>query len=334
MMRAVAAVVCSGFVLPFSLWAQSLPVFRASRDVVVVPVTVTDRSGRFVNGLTADQFEVTDGGERRPITQFSTERVPVSLGILLDVSGSMATDPKARAVDDARWADTRRAMDLLVQRLNPEDEVLFAVFSDKVGLAVPWTRDHQRVPQAFNTLRPAGYTAMFDAVKLIAPAFQRAEHPRKVMLLITDGRDSLVPRISGAPVYRYPLSREQQVQSEIYFRQKSLRDAAIGAAQRAVTNSGAAVYAIGMGTGKGAYVDLPNLETVTANSGGYVEAIEDSAKISDALARVFDELQMQYTLAFEPANSDGKYHEINVTVKNRDLRVRARSGYQSAENRK
>jgi VWFA-related protein len=252
----------------------------------------------------------------------------VSLGILLDISGSMATDPKARAADDARWADTRRALELLVQRLNPRDEVLFAAFADKVGLAVPWTRDHDQVPRAFNALRPGGYTAMFDAVKLIAPAFQRAEHGRKVLLVITDGRDSLVPKIHGKPppVFRGG-TREQQVQAEIYYRQKTLRDLAIGATQRAVTSSGAAVYAIGMGTGKGAYVDLENLELLTANSGGYVEDITDPAEITAAVARVFDELQSQYLLAFEPAHADGKYHDIVVTTKNKDQRVRARSGY-------
>jgi Ca-activated chloride channel homolog len=318
---------CRVFALPFSLSAQDTPVFRTNTDVVVVPVTVTDRSGRFVSGLSADQFEISDGGSRRPITQFSAERVPVSLGILLDISGSMATDPKTRAADDARWADTRRALELLVQRLNPRDEVLFAAFADKVGLAVPWTREHERVPRAFNALRPGGYTALFDAVKLISPAFQRAEHSRKVMLVISDGRDSLVPRISGAPVYRYPLSREQQVQSEIYFRQKALRDSAVGAAQQVVNDSGAALYAIGMGTGKGAYVDLVNLESLTANSGGYVEAINDPADITAAVARIFDELQSQYILAFEPVHADGKYREITVTMKNRDLRVRARAGY-------
>ena len=316
----------------FPLTAQQ-PLFRSDTNVVVVPVTVTDRSGRFVRDLTPDEFEIADGGARRPVLQFASERVPVSLAILLDISGSMATDAKTRALDDARWADTRRALELLVERLNPEDEVLFAAFSDKVGLAVSWTRDHQQVPRAFNTLRPAGYTAMFDAVKLIAPAFQRAAHPRKVMLVITDGRDSLVPKITGQPVYRYPLSREQQVQLEIYTRQKALRDAAIGATQRAVTTSGAAVYAIGMGTGKDAYVDLSNLETITVNSGGYVEAISDPAEITSAVARIFDELQTQYVLAFEPAHADGKYHEISVTMRNRDLRVRARTGYTAAERR-
>jgi VWFA-related protein len=320
-------VLYSFFVLPFSLYSQDRALFRSDSTVVVVPVTVTDRSGRFVPGLTADQFEISDGAARRATTQFSAERVPVSLGILLDISGSMATDAKARAIDDARWADTRRALELLVQRLNPRDEVLFAAFAEKVGLAVPWTREHERVPRAFNALRPGGYTALFDAVKLIAPAFQRAEHARKVLLVISDGQDSLVPHLSSAPVFRPSPTREQQVQSEIYFRRKALRDAAIDAMQRAVTNSGAALYAIGMGTGKDAYVDLINLESLTADSGGYVEAINDPSEITAAVARIFDELQSQYILAFEPAHSDGKFHEIQVVLKNRDLRVRARSGY-------
>jgi len=332
--RAVRVWLFSLFVLPFSLYAQSLPVFRSDTNVVVVPVTVTDRSGHFVSGLTAADFELTDGGTRREITQFNAERVPVSLAILLDISGSMATDAKTRALDDARWADTRRALELLVGRLDSRDEVLFAAFADKVGLAVAWTRDHQQVARAFNALRPGGYTALFDAVRLIAPAFQRAEHARKVLLVISDGRDSLVPRLGPTPVFQYKPTREQQVQSEIYFRQKALRDTAIGSAQRVVNSSGAALYAVGMGTGKGAYVDLENLETLTADSGGYVEAINDPAEISAAVSRVFDELQSQYVLAFEPAHADGKSHEIVVTTRNRDLRVRARAGYTAPERKK
>jgi Ca-activated chloride channel family protein len=333
-MRAVRIALYSSFVLSSSLYSQTLPVFRADTEVVVVPVTVTDRSGRLVSGLTAVDFELSDGGTRREIVQFSTERVPVSLGILLDISGSMATDAKARAIDDARWDDTRRALDLLVQRLDPRDEVLFAAFADKVALAVPWTREHERVPRAFNALRPGGYTALFDAVRLIAPAFQRAQHARKVLLVISDGLDSLVPRIKGAPIKTYGLSREQQVQLEIYSRQKALRDAAIGAAHDVVKKSGAALYAIGMGTGKDAYVDLENLETLTSDSGGYVEAINNSAEISAAVARVFDELQSQYVLAFEPTRADGKTHQISVLTKNADLRVRARAGYTAAEGKK
>ena len=237
--------------LPFSLIAQSLPVFRATTDVVAVPVTVTDRAGRFVSGLAADQFELTDAGERRAITQFTTERVPVSLGILLDISGSMATDPKARAADDARWADTRRALELLVQRLDPRDEVLFAAFADKVWLAVPWTRDHHQVPRAFNTLKPNGYTAMFDAVKLIAPAFQRAAYraARCCSSLPTAATASCRAFAAARLLFPAHFARGTGADRDLH-RQKALRDVAIGATQRAVTDSGAAVYAIGMGTGR------------------------------------------------------------------------------------
>jgi VWFA-related protein len=313
--------------LASSLQTQSLPVFRTNTAVVVVPVTVADRSGHFVTGLTADQFEIADGGVPRTITQFGAERVPVSLGILLDISGSMATDAKARAIDDARWADTRRALEVLVQRLNPRDEVFFAAFADKVWPAVPWTRDHQRITRAFDALRPGGYTALFDAVKVAAAAFQRAEHSRKVLLVISDGRDSLVPHLKDAPVYSSTPTRPQQVQLEIYKRQRALRDAAVAGAQGGIYKSGVALYAIGMGTGKGAYVDLTNLQTLTGESGGYVEAIDEPSEISAAVARVFDELQSQYILAFESAHADGKHHDISVTVKNPDLRVRARTGY-------
>lgn len=336
MRRALAIAFYSFFVLPFSFSGQEPPRFDTTTtiDIVSVPVTVTNRSGRFVSGLTVDDFEISDAGVRRTLTQFSAERVPVSLGILLDISGSMATDPKARAIDDARWADTRRALELLVTRLDPRDEVFFAAFSEKVGLAVPWTRDHQRVPRAFNRLRPGGNTVLFDAVSLIAPAFQLAQHSRKVLLVISDGRDSRVPHITGAPVYRYPPTREQQVQIGIYERQKALRDSAVSATKHVVTQSGAALYAVGMGTRKGAYVDVINLESLTGDSGGYVEPISDPSEISAAIARICDELQSQYLLAFEPAHADGRYHQISVATKNRDLRVRARAGYVAPEHKK
>ncbi len=98
--RLAAALVVYSFFSSSSLFllarvsAQNPPTFRVNADAVVVPVTVTDRSGRFVHGLTADQFEISEGGTRRPVVQFSAGRVPVSLGILLDISGSMTESPK------------------------------------------------------------------------------------------------------------------------------------------------------------------------------------------------------------------------------------------------
>ena len=123
--------------------AQEPAVFRASTDVVLVPVSVTDQNGRFVRGLTSAHFEILEDGARPAVKQFSAERVPVSLAILLDISGSMAQNPQQRLADDARWADTRRALALLLTRLGAADEVLFAVFNEQVA-ASPWTQESRQ----------------------------------------------------------------------------------------------------------------------------------------------------------------------------------------------
>src|SRR5688572_2342353 len=297
--------------LPFSFLAvaaaQDLPVFRSDSTVVVVPVTVTDRSGRFVAGLTADQFEISDGESRRAITQFSAERVPISLGILLDISGSMTTDPNAAA-----------ALKLLVTRLAPHDEVFFAAFNDKVSLAVPWTEDHARVSRAVHSLKPGGTTALLDAVKLIAPAFERARYPRKVLVLISDGNDTRLPPALFLPEYGPTAGANH--------RRKMLRDLMIGGTTDAITKSEAALYAIGLGPDP-QLMNLPLLKTLTADSGGYVELPSGLADLSAAVARVCDELQSQYLLGFEPVRTDGRVHPIKVTVKKSGVNVRARAGY-------
>ena len=294
----------------FHLQAQEPPVFRTKTDLVVVPVTVTDRSGRFVRGLTAGEFELIDGGARRTIAHFSAERAPVSLGILLDISGSMASDASARA-----------ALKLLVTRLAPGDEVFFAVFNDTVSLAVPWTQNHARVLRAVDSLRPGGTTALLDAVKLMTPAFQLAQYPRKVLLLISDGNDTRLP-----PALPSQFEHGTQQQADAAERRRRLRDLMIGGTTDAIAKSEAALYAIGLGPDP-QLMNLPLLETLTAQSGGYVELPRGPADLPAAIARVCDELQSQYLLGFEPERADGQVHPIKVTVKKSGVNVRARAGY-------
>ncbi len=306
--------------------AQETPVFRARTDVVVVPVTVTDPSGRFVHSLSADQFEIAEGGTRREIVQFSTGRVPVSLGILLDISGSMTESPSARAENDARWADTRRALELLLTRLDAADEVFFAVFNDRVT-AASWTQDHIGLLREFDALRPGGGSALLDAVPLVLPTFELGRYQRKVLLLITDGND--VPTPGVTPAYHTsdigpPGHDSLTIMGES---PETLRQRRISTTKSAVRRSDVTLYAIGMGTRKGAPVDKVLLESLTTESGGYVETLRDPAEISAAVTRICDDLQSQYLLAFESGPADGKYHGIRVRTKDRRLRVRARAGY-------
>jgi Ca-activated chloride channel family protein len=308
----IAALYC--LVLPLLSSAQDAPVFRTKTDLVVVPVTVTDRSGRFVPNLAADQFELVDSGTRRSIAHFSADRAPVSLGILLDISGSMATDANARA-----------ALKLLVTRLDPHDEVFFSVFNEKVSLVVPWTQDHARLSRAVDSIKPGGSTALLEAVKLIAPAFQLAQYPRKVLLLISDGNDTMLPPALPIGPYGFA-SPEDARRADAGERRRMVRELMIGGATDAVAKSEAGLYAIGLGPDP-QLMNLGLLQILTADSGGYVELPRGVEDLPAAVARVCDELQSQYLLGFEPARADGQVHAIKVTVRNGNLKVRSRAAY-------
>ena len=217
-------------------------VFRAATDVVLVPVSVTDRNGRFVHGLTSEDFEIWEGGTRRGVKQFSAARVPVSLIILLDISGSMMGGTDARAADDARWADTRRALEALMTRLGAADELLLAVFNDQLA-ASPWTQDRGRILAAFDALRPSGGTALLQAITQIAPAFRMARHQRKVLLLISDGNDTTM---SGAGELPPPPSDIGDLTAHFGDSQRMRRQLVIDGSRNAVRRSDAVLYAIGV----------------------------------------------------------------------------------------
>ena len=308
--------------------AQEPAVFRTRTDVVLVPISVTDRNGRFVRGLTSDQFQITDGGTPRAVKQFSAERVPISLALLLDISGSMAQDLEGRVADAARWADTRRAIELLLTRLGAEDEVLFAVFNEQVK-ASPWTQEHRSVLGTFDMLHPGGGTAVLEAVKQIASVFQTARHQRKVILLISDGNDTQTPAGDLLPSLPYEIgSHIENTMGES--RRRLLRERAMQASRNAVRGSDAALYAIGIGTRSGVPVDINLLNGLTDESGGYAEPLRRPSEIAAAVARICDDLQSQYLLTFESAHADGKYHRIRVSTKDTRLKVRTRAGYVSA----
>jgi VWFA-related protein len=303
--------------------------FRTSQDVVLVPISVTDRAGRFVRGLASDDFQISDGGTRRAVTQFSAERVPISLALLLDISGSIEQNLEARTADDARWAETRRAIELLLSRLGAEDEVLFAVFNEQAKASL-WTQEHRKILGTFDLLYRGGGAALLDAIKRITSVFQTARHQRKVLLLISDGNDAQIPAAGLPPPDSYDIgSVESRVAATNDFR-RAQREVVIEGSRNAVRRSGAVLYAIGIGIRPGVPVDTNLLDGLTKESGGYAEPVRSPSEIASAVARICDDLQSQYLLTFEPAHADGKYHPIRVSTKDTRLKVRTRAGYVSA----
>ncbi|MEO5897847.1 MAG: VWA domain-containing protein [Vicinamibacterales bacterium] len=156
--------------------------FRTGVELINVTATVTDGNGRFVPDLSREDFRVYQDDQLQQITHFSAERVPVSLGIILDTSGSM---------DGEKMAAARAALDrFLLELLGPEDEVFLYRFDTSPELVHGWTTDRRLISREIAQLRPRGGTAMYDAVAEAIPLAQSGKHRKKALVIISDGNDT------------------------------------------------------------------------------------------------------------------------------------------------
>ncbi len=156
--------------------------FRTGVELINVTATVTDAQGRFVPGLKAEDFEVYEDGKLQTISQFDSDRVPVSLGIALDTSASMAGEKIAAA----QSAVNRFLYDLLGE----QDEVFLYRFNNNVDLVSGWTEDRRAVGRMLGSIRPSGGTALYDAVAEAVPMAQNGTRRKKALLVISDGNDT------------------------------------------------------------------------------------------------------------------------------------------------
>lgn len=267
--------------------------FRSGVYLVKVTATVRDAEGRLVGDLTRGDFEILENGRPQRITQFERGRVPVSLGVVLDVSQSML----GQRMDDARAALRRFLVDLL----EPGDEVFLMVFNHDPRLEAPWTLGPSRLRGRLDGVRPYGATAIYDALVTALPMFAHRAHDRAAVVIISDGSDT------ASDVTREDVRWQ-------------------------IRRSDAFVYAVGIDAPErrpiNDRVNARLLRDVTAESGGYTEIIADSPELAPATERIAEELNHQYTLAYAPAvPPDGRYRRIRVRVRGGDYRVRARRGY-------
>jgi len=278
--------------------AQSQPPIRDHRpfqsgiEVTSITATVTDRDGHLIVDLPRESFEVYEDGERQDVTHFTRERVPIGLGVLLDISDSMF----GARIQDARTAVDRFLFDLL----DPSDEFFLTAFNHKPRPLTGWTRVQADVERALTGLRPSGGTAIYDAIVEALPMVDRRARERAALLVISDGADTA----SNA----------------------TLKDV-----RTALLRSDAFVYAIAIDSpGRQAIntrVNTQTLREITAESGGRTEVVRSSADLQGATARIAEELNSQYVLGYtSPRGADGQFHSIRVTV-GAGYRVRARNGY-------
>jgi Ca-activated chloride channel family protein len=267
--------------------------FSVRTEMVVLPVTVIDRTGQPVAGLASDDFRVFDNGRRQPILMFRGGDVPVTVGLIVDNSQSMRGKLTAVNAAIAGFARSGRT----------DDEMFVVGFNDRATLqslpgATLFTHDAGALSAALNAGTSAGRTALYDAVALGLRHLAHGQAARKALIVVTDGGDNA---------------------SELKYGQ--VRDLA-----RA---SEAVIYGIGL-TGATTQEENPEiLKRLCRDSGGVAYFPAATADMVDVVTGVARDLRAQYTIGVAPAAAGPRpvYRTITVTVANPAYRVRTRAGY-------
>ena len=176
--RSTTAAVATSSVQPVN--DSMLHVIKTDVKLVLVPVSVTDPMQRFVTGLNQDNFEVFEGKTPQTIRNFSSEDVPISLGIILDTSGSMG-DTLDRVRD---------AVNQFCDAANPEDEFFLISFADEPRLAVDFTTSGDEIKKELVFTRPKGRTSLLDAIRMGLAKMKTARYGKKALLIISFGGDN------------------------------------------------------------------------------------------------------------------------------------------------
>jgi len=270
--------------------------FKSSVELVSLSATVLDSEGHFVKGLPREAFEIFEDGKPQPITQFSNERVPVSVGVLLDISDSMY----GQRIKDARATLEHFLFDLL----SSSDEYFLLTFNHEPHILTEWTSEREVVETALSGIRPTGATAIYDAVLKALPVAERRSRPRAALLIISDGADTA----SDATLREV---RSTLLRSDIF-----AYAIAIDSPSRQPINT---------------RVSPEALTEITNPSGGHTELIHNTEELNAATAHIAEELSSQYLIGYSPPRgADGQYHSIHLTVSGAGYRARARNGYVAA----
>jgi VWFA-related protein len=293
LLPAALLVVSASFVAREGQITRDSRVLHSGVDVVMVTATVVDTDGRLVPDLPREAFEIYEDGDRQAVTQFTHERVPLGLGMLLDISDSMF----GQRIVDARTAVER----FLFELLGEDDEFFVLAFNHAPHLLTRWTTAADVVRRALDQVRPSGGTAMYDALISAMPMIQQRSRQRAAIVLVSDGADTA-------------------------------SDAALADVRTALLRSDAFVYAVAIDSPKpqpiNTRVNEAALSEITNQSGGHTAVVRDADGLAAATARIAEELNSQYLLGYAPpTRADGKYHSIRVRVRGTDYRVRARNGY-------
>jgi Ca-activated chloride channel homolog len=278
--------------------AQERPAFRTSSELVVLHVSVRDRGGRYVTGLTRDAFTVIDDARPQTLEMFSAEEVPASVGFLIDNSNSMRPSRERVVASAAAFAD----------RAHPQDEIFVLTFNEAVQEAWRPTIVSEMNRATFAAAMSAaivarGMTAIHDGIASGLSRLERARHTRQVLIVVSDGGDNA--------------SRS------------TLEDTL-----RRVRASDATIYTIALVDPLLRGGDTKLLRRLARSTGGESFQPRRPQDVPDAFERISKDIRSAYTLAYAPTDSTAaigpRRRTVKVYVRSPDggvLSVRTRDGY-------
>jgi Ca-activated chloride channel homolog len=273
----------------------SRSVLSSRTDLVVLPVSVTDRHGDFVSGLKGDNFSVLENGKPQSIEFFEQENSPLTIGLLVDHSGSMA--PKLRQVAAAVLAFAHSS--------NPDDEMFVVDFDDLVSVELlhgkPFTSDPEELSEAVTAVSAQGQTALYDAIAEGFLHLRLGRWNKKALLIVSDGGDNI---------------------SRNTFKQ----------VLEMARSSHAVIYAIGLLSESGQEENPGVLRRLCQDTGGVAFFPAKGASIESVISQIARDLRGEYLLGYAPPTDSeaGAFRKVEVKVSapgRGALRVRSRPGY-------
>jgi len=291
---ACAAIALFVSVLPALPAGQEAAFRSTSSELVVLPVVVTDRQGRYISNLDTERFAVFDNGRRVPIELFSNEDTPVTIGLVIDASGSMR--PKIGEVVAATMAFARAS--------NPNDELFAVYFNDDVAETMadrPFllAADLPALEVAITSIRPDGRTALYDGLMTALEHLSRGTRSRKVLIVISDGGDNA-------------------------------SDATLDAVLKRAKYSNAAIYTVGLFDADDTDKNPRVLKALAETTGGERFLPRSPGELMRTCSQIAREIRAGYTIGYVPPDRDGAFHRVRVVVDPappQRLNVRTRPGY-------
>jgi Ca-activated chloride channel family protein len=286
------------------------PTFSSTSQIVLVPVTVTDRNSRIVDGLRPEDFTVFDNQISQRIVSFGLDDAPCSVGIVLDISGSMQR--KLVAAKDLLRAFFGVA--------NPEDEFLLLTVSTESAAAPGFTTNIKALEESVDFTRPGGLTALIDTIHLGLTRMKPAHQPRRALLILSDGMDNH-SRYSEGELMSMALEADVQIYTMIY-------DTGLATTNTVPFHPGLA----GKPWDQARERQGPDLlEKLSNKTGGLYFHVHNDDEARDAVLKTGRALRSEYLMGFQPSDTgtSGKWHQIRVKSSVPKVYVHARNGYYS-----